>query len=62
MFSLRSPRPSFLDSPLRACSRENRRLAVAHLSEPSHLGRGQWPAPRWPDHDTIERVAPDDLD
>ena len=58
MFSTPVPRPSFLDSPFRAHSRENRRLASALPSAPSHLGRGHWPAPTWPEFDTSERVAP----
>ena len=40
MFSTPIPRSSILDSPMRHCSRERRRLAHATRPSPSPLGHG----------------------
>jgi len=61
MFSTRVPRASFLDSPLRLRSHENRRLATATRPTASPLGHGSRPAADRPaqrgGHATGDRLA-----
>ena len=57
MFSTPLPRASFLDSPLRASSHENRRLARG-MAAPARLGHRLAPAPSALDT-RLHETAPD---